>query len=310
MKIDIISGFLGAGKTTLIKKLIENKSETDKLAIIENEFGDVSIDGDILKGNNIDIKEISSGCICCSIAGDFESSISESVKKYNPDRLIVEPSGVAKLSEIVNSIRRTSNKFNSNIDFIITVIDVSNFDMYLNNFGEFYINQISNANTIVCTRVDLTDESKLKSVVGKIRNLNKNAEIIQIPIQELDGKLISDIASKKYQTNSLKFSKNIKIGSNIKKINTRADKVFDSFGVITDKKFCRDQLDKIFTKFKNDEYGVILRGKGFVRDNNGKWLEFHYTPGQFVVKNSITHKESKISIIGEKIDKEKLKLLF
>ena len=310
MKIDIISGFLGAGKTTLIKKLIENKSKNEKLAIIENEFGDVSIDGDILKGPNIDIKEISSGCICCSIAGDFESSISELVKKYNPDRLIIEPSGVAKLSEIVNSIKQTSNKFNSNISFIITVIDVSNFDMYLDNFGEFYINQISNANTIVCTRVDLIDEHTLKSVVGKIRKLNKDADIIQIPIQELDGKLISDIASKKYENNNSTCKKNLKIGSRIKKISTRADKVFDSFGVITQKKFCKDELDKIFMRFKNDEYGIILRGKGFVIDNNGKWLEFHYTPGQFIVKNSITHKESKISIIGEKIDKERLKLLF
>ena len=310
MKIDIISGFLGAGKTTLIKKFIDGKSSDEKIAIIENEFGDVSIDGDLLKGPNIDVKEISSGCICCSIAGDFESSINEIMKKYNPDRLIVEPSGVAKLTEIINNLKKSSNKFNAKINFIITVVDLTNFDMYLNNFGEFYKNQISNANTIICTRMDLIDNSKLVDISKKIRDMNKNAEIVQIPIDELDSKLISEIASKQYVNANKKVTKNIKLGCTVKRISTRADKVFDSFGVVTNRYFDKTDLKEIFNKFGTNDYGTILRGKGFVEDKNGKWLEFQYTPGQFTFKNSIKRKEGKISIIGEKINKEKLKLLF
>ena len=179
-KIDIISGFLGAGKTTLIKKLIESDLKKERLAIIENEFGEVSIDGDLLKGTNIDMKEISSGCICCSLVGDFKEAIKEIVKKYSPDRILIEPSGVAKLSDIIKSCKEIES---IKIDNIYTVIDVSNYNSYLNNFGEFYKDQIKKAEIIIASRRD-NNEKDIEEIVKSIKKLNKECNIITAPLDE------------------------------------------------------------------------------------------------------------------------------
>ena len=315
MKIDIISGFLGAGKTTLIKKLINEYSKKDKIAIIENEFGEVSIDGDILKDTNVDIKEISSGCICCSIAGDFKKSIRDIIEIYHPTRLIIEPSGVAKVTEVIESCNNVGANYNASINHVFTVVDIKNFDMYVNNFGDFYKDQISNAKTIVLTKIEDVDIQLIEKVTAKIRLNNKNASIIASPTDLMIGSDIVKIAD----SDLLKDKKKNFVVSDTSSINKRsidttnhsANNIFETFGLETTEIYSELSLKKIFAKIRNtNEYGNVLRGKGLVKTESGKWVEFHYTPGQLNTKFTTKQVVGKIAIIGEKLNKSKLKYLF
>lgn len=306
-KIDIISGFLGAGKTTLIKKLLDSDLKKERLAIIENEFGEVSIDGDLLKGTNIDIKEINSGCICCSLVGDFKEAIREIVKKYSPDRILIEPSGVAKLSDIVKSCKEIENV---EVNNTYTVIDVLNYKTYLNNFGEFYKDQIKKAETIIASKRNNT-ENHIDEVVKSIKSLNKNCNIITATLDEFEGNDILYISKKKVDNKlsinrAVSFQKTAVIHKGHK-----ASSVFNSWGIETKKNFSRVLLKNIFTeKINTEDYGNILRGKGIVQLEEGKWVEFHYTPGNFQMNAIASQKVGKIAIIGESIDTKKLDRLF
>lgn len=306
-KIDIISGFLGAGKTTLIKKLIESDLKKERLAIIENEFGEVSIDGDLLKGTNIDMKEISSGCICCSLVGDFKEAIKEIVKKYSPDRILIEPSGVAKLSDIIKSCKEIES---IKIDNIYTVIDVLNYNSYLNNFGEFYKDQIKKAEIIIASRRD-NNEKYIEEIVKSIKKLNKECNIITAPLDEFEGNDILNI-SKKEISNKVEFNRGIsyqKVG--IVHKNNKASNVFNSWGIETKKFVSKSKLRSIFIeKISDNDYGNILRGKGIVQLDEGRWVEFHYTPGSFQMNAIASQKVGKIAIIGESINTKKLDKLF
>ncbi len=187
IKIDVISGFLGAGKTTLIKKLFESKKfKSEKIVIIENEFGEIGIDGAFLKDSGVQIKEINAGCICCSLVGDFESSIKELVATYSPDRIIIEPSGVGKLSDIIGAINKVQG-LDLEINILATVVDAAKTKIYLKNFGEFFNNQVKAADTIVVGKVDKVNEDKLQEAVNAIKAVNPNANIITTAISDLDG---------------------------------------------------------------------------------------------------------------------------
>lgn len=188
IKIDIISGFLGAGKTTLIKKLFSSCFTKEKVALIENEFGEIGIDGSFLKESGINIKEINSGCICCSLVGNFETSLIELIETYAPDRIIIEPSGVGKLSDIISACQ--SVQANAKINVVCTVVDGGKCKMYLKNFGEFYIDQIQNANTIVLSKTDKMTEEKVIEACELIKNYNPTVTIITTPINQLDGDLL------------------------------------------------------------------------------------------------------------------------
>ena len=187
IKIDVISGFLGAGKTTLIKKLFESKKfKNEKIVIIENEFGEIGIDGAFLKDSGVQIKEINAGCICCSLVGDFETSIKELVATYSPDRIIIEPSGVGKLSDIIGAINKVQG-LDLEINILATVVDAAKTKLYLKNFGEFFNNQVKAADTIVVGKVDKVNEDKLQEAVNAIKSVNPNANIITTAISDLDG---------------------------------------------------------------------------------------------------------------------------
>ena len=195
IKIDVISGFLGAGKTTLIKKLFESGFHGEKIVLIENEFGEIGIDGGFLKESGIEIKEINSGCICCSLVGDFSSSIKEIIEKFNPERIIVEPSGVGKLSDIINAIKEIEAEVKLNI--LATVVDGPKTKVYLKNFGEFFINQVDAADTVIINKIDKLNNEKLLEVVGLIKEKNPHANIITTPINSLTGdKLLSILEEK------------------------------------------------------------------------------------------------------------------
>ncbi len=195
VKIDVISGFLGAGKTTLIKKLFESGFGGDKIVLIENEFGEIGIDGGFLKESGIEIKEINSGCICCSLVGDFATSMKEVIETYHPDRIIVEPSGVGKLSDIINAIKDVDADLRLNI--LATVVDGSKAKVYLKNFGEFFINQVDSADTVIINKVDKLDSEKIVEVVNLIKEKNPHANIITTPLNELSSQKLLAILEEK-----------------------------------------------------------------------------------------------------------------
>ena len=188
IKVDVISGFLGAGKTTLIKKLFASCMGKEKIALIENEFGEIGIDGAFLKGSGVNIKEINAGCICCSLVGNFESSMKEIVDKYAPDRIIIEPSGVGKLSDIVRAVEKVDADLKLNI--VATVVDGGKVKMYMKNFGEFYNDQVKEANTIVMSKTDKLSPEKIKESFDILSSMNSRATIITTPLMLLDGEKV------------------------------------------------------------------------------------------------------------------------
>ena len=180
-KIDIISGFLGAGKTTFIKKLLQEAISGEQVVLIENEFGEIGIDGGFLKDSGIEIREMNSGCICCSLVGDFGKSLSEVLTKYKPDRIIIEPSGVGKLSDVMKAVIDVSADMDVALNSAVTIVDAAKCKMYMKNFGEFFNNQIEHAGTIILSRTQNVSEDKLKKAIELIRTVNENAHIITTP---------------------------------------------------------------------------------------------------------------------------------
>lgn len=195
-KIDVISGFLGAGKTTFIKRLVEGNKDKGKTIIIENEFGEIGIDGGFLKNSGIEIKEMNSGCICCSLAGDFEASLRELLEKYSPNRVIIEPSGVGKLSDVLKAVSDVEKDLPVESNSAVTVVDVKKCKMYMKNFGEFFNNQIQFANTIILSRTDLADDKKIEEAVALIKDVNPEATIVTTPLDKLSDEKIEEMLSK------------------------------------------------------------------------------------------------------------------
>ena len=189
-KIDIVSGFLGAGKTTLIKKLIQEALQDTQVVLIENEFGEIGIDGGFLKDAGIEIKEMNSGCICCSLVGDFGASLKEVLTTYQPDRVLIEPSGVGKLSDVVKAVENVAGDLDVKVNSAVAVVDASKCKMYIKNFGEFFVNQIEHAGTIILSRTGKLSQEKLQAAVELIRQYNSQATIITTPWEDLDGKAI------------------------------------------------------------------------------------------------------------------------
>ena len=195
-KIDIFSGFLGAGKTTLIKKLIKEAFQGEKLVLIENEFGEIGIDGGFLKEAGIQIREMNSGCICCSLVGDFGTSLKEVVDKYHPDRILIEPSGVGKLSDVIKAVQGVQGDVDIVLNSYTTVVDAKKCKMYMRNFGEFFDNQVEYAGAIIMSRTDIIDEKKAQQAMELLRGINAKAAIITTPIEKLDGRKILEVMEK------------------------------------------------------------------------------------------------------------------
>ena len=196
VKIDIISGFLGAGKTTLIKKLLKEAFEGEQVVLIENEFGEIGIDGGFLKDAGIEIREMNSGCICCSLVGDFGASLKEVVEKYHPDRILIEPSGVGKLSDVIKAVQGVQGDVDIVLNSYTTVVDAKKCKMYMRNFGEFFDNQVEYAGAIIMSRTDIIDEKKAQQAMELLRGINAKAAIITTPIEKLDGKKILEVMEK------------------------------------------------------------------------------------------------------------------
>ena len=192
-KIDIISGFLGAGKTTLIKKLLKDAFQGEQVVLIENEFGEIGIDGGFLKEAGIQIREMNSGCICCSLVGDFGASLKEVISKYHPDRILIEPSGVGKLSDVIKAVQGVEEETGLVLNSYTTVVDAKKCKMYMRNFGEFFNNQVEYEGAIIMSRTDIVDEAKAQASLELLREINKKAAIITTPIENLDGKKLLEV---------------------------------------------------------------------------------------------------------------------
>jgi len=192
-KIDIISGFLGAGKTTLIKKLLKDAFKGEQVVLIENEFGEIGIDGGFLKEAGIEIREMNSGCICCSLVGDFGASLKEVISKYHPDRILIEPSGVGKLSDVIKAVQGVAEETGLVLNSYTTVVDAKKCKMYMRNFGEFFNNQVEYAGAIIMSRTDIVDEAKAQATMELLREINPKAAIITTPIEKLEGAKILEV---------------------------------------------------------------------------------------------------------------------
>ena len=321
-RIDIFSGFLGAGKTTLIKKLIKEGYENEQLVLIENEFGEIGIDGGFLKEAGIKINEMNSGCICCSLVGDFREALNKVLEEYHPDRILIEPSGVGKLSDVINAVKSVASD-DVMLNSFITVADATKVKSYMKNFGEFYNNQIEFASTIILSRTQNVSDEKLDKAISMIREHNTKASIVTTPWDELTGKQILSAADGKalltVEDVEEEHHHHHEDGEECHchdhdhehhHHHHHADEVFQSIGIETVKKYDMAALKELLDKMAEGEYGVIVRSKGILEGTDGKWYVFNLTPEEVTIEESKAIPMGKIVVIGSKIDTEVIRKLF
>ncbi len=338
-KIDIVSGFLGAGKTTLIKKLLKEAFVGEKVVLIENEFGEIGIDGGFLKESGIEIREINAGCICCSLIGDFSSSLIEVLSKYEPDRIIIEPSGVGKLSEVKTAVSAVLEPGWIELNTASVVVDANKCKMYMRNFGEFFLNQVQNAQTIILSRTDMVSEESVIESVNLLRANNGHATIVTTPWSKIEGK---DILAAMEGTNKLE-----QIVEALKKANAipkecghthseehihnheegdkcacemcngehhhhhEANEVFTAIGIEGPASYTKEEITNILKEFDNKMYGEVIRAKGIVPSKEKEeWIYFDFVPGEIELRDGKPDVTGKISIIGAKIEENSIRELF
>ena len=323
VKIDIISGFLGAGKTTLIKKLLKEAFEGEQVVLIENEFGEIGIDGGFLKDAGIEIREMNSGCICCSLVGDFGASLKEVVEKYHPDRILIEPSGVGKLSDVIKAVQGVEEDVDIQLNSYTTVVDAKKCKMYMRNFGEFFDNQVQYAGAIIMSRTDIVDEKKAMESMELLRSINEKAAIITTPIEKLDGKKILEVMEHPVSLADELLKEDHEhdhhhdhdeecgCGHHHDHYHHHADEVFTSWGRETIKKFTREGLEKMLESLSaSEEYGVILRAKGMLPAEDGTWIYFDMVPEETEIREGSPEYTGRLCVIGSKLNEEKLAKLF
>ena len=342
-KIDIFSGFLGAGKTTLIKKLIKEAFVNEQLVLIENEFGEIGIDGGFLKDSGINITEMNSGCICCSLVGDFGTALQEVLDKCHPDRIIIEPSGVGKLSDVIRAVSEVMEK-NEDVEMngYVTVADATKCKMYMKNFGEFYNNQIESAKTIVLSRTGKISEDKLQAALDLIKEKNDKATIITTPWEEIDGKQILG-AIEEENSFELELLEEEDIcpecghhhdhdhehhhdhdhehhqdhehhhdHDHEHHHHHHADDVFTSLGMESAHKYSEEELTGILKTLSDEKSGLgnILRAKGIVPATEGEWFHFDLVPGEYEIRRGSADYTGRLCVIGAELKEEQIKELF
>ena len=308
VKIDIFSGFLGAGKTFLIKKLINEGAYNENIAIIENEFGEVSIDALILKDSNIKVKEINSGCICCEVTGDFKEAILEVINKYNVTKLIIEPSGVAKLTDIINVFKEQKLRDKVEIDNIITVIDPEKFDIYFRNFKDFYEDQILNTKKIILSRTQNLKRDYIEKMLLQIKDINERASIISDNWTNVKSSDILD-NNEKAPVSIRGFKGTNPMLKTIER--TKAKDIFESFAIYPKFEFSKLEL---ISKFKfisaSKSFGDVIRAKGVVKLKNDSFGQFDFVKDEFEIRKINNIKSSVISFIGVNLNKKEIEKLF
>lgn len=385
-KIDVFSGFLGAGKTTLIKKLLKEAYAHEKVVLIENEFGEIGIDGGFLKEAGIEITEMNSGCICCSLVGDFEKALGEVLSRFEPDRILIEPSGVGKLSDVVGAVRGVLSD-EVVLGSLVTVADASKCKIYMKNFGEFYNNQIENAGTIILSRTGGMSEDKLEKSIALLREHNADAVIVTTPWDDISGAQIlaamengsaleaelahlsAELEQDEHECHDEHCSCHHHHHEHHHEHDEdchchehehehhhhehgeechchehehehhhehhhehgeechchehhhdhdhdhshhhhHADEVFSTFGKETAKSFTKEALACALRALDSEKYGMVLRAKGIVAGEGGKWLHFDYVPGETSVREGGADVIGRICVIGSGIDEAAISALF
>lgn len=295
VKVHIISGFLGAGKTTLIRKLITNiKGEK---VIIENEFGEVGIDGEILERENYNVVELAEGCICCSLKTDFEESIKSVMRDYKPEHIIIEPTGVGLLSDILKVFTETDLKDKAVLTLPITVVDPLEYLLHIESFGSFFRDQIANAGIIVLSKTQLADKENISKVIKSIREINSNCEIISENWDNFTPIEYNELTNIEYSLSKsdIKF---VEIEENI-------GEELSSISIGEPKDFTKQELEERLEKLTDDEYGNLVRAKGFVSGSDGD-LEFSYVNTSFQIRDNELKNNNRICFIGKNLNKDKL----
>ena len=327
-KVDIFSGFLGAGKTTLIKKLIEEAYKGEQVVLIENEFGEIGIDGGFLRDAGVEINEMNSGCICCSLVGDFGKALEKVLDQFHPDRILIEPSGVGKLSDIIQAVEDLDLD-HVKLNGFTTVVDAKKAKIYMKNFGEFYNNQVEHASSIILSHTAGMDEEKLEKVVELLREHNEHAVIITTDWDELDGKQILAAMERRdtieealhhleeeqeheHHHHGHDHDDHCCCGhDHDHEGHHHADEVFDSIGIETTKKFTQEKIREVLGAIEDQhKYGFVLRAKGIVAGEDGQWIHFDYVPGEPDVRNGSAEVTGRICVIGTDIDEGKIRQLF
>lgn len=315
VKIDIISGFLGAGKTTMIKKLLDEGVLEKQIAIIENEFGDINVDSHRLDnpGFSIEIKSISSGCICCTLAGEFNLAIKDLIEKHSPKRIIIEPTGVGKLSDILYTINKVKEYENIELNIVMTIVDASEFEDFIEVFGNFFTDQIRNATTIALSKTQLTDESKVNRVINSIREINYNGNIIATPWDKLEASHILEVAEPNKETvmnddNKLNICCNGHDECNFE--DNSIQKQFEFCSLETMKKYNETNLNKILNTLNDNVYGEVYRAKGIVLNDKEEWVDFDFIPKKANIAKGNIDTIGKVIVIGRKLNKDAIKSLF
>ena len=320
-KIDIISGFLGAGKTTFIKKMIDEAFKGEQIVLIENEFGEVGIDGGFLKDAGIQITEMNSGCICCSLVGDFGKNLNEVITKYHPDRILIEPSGVGKLSDVMKSVIDIEKEQPVKLNALVTVVNALKASKQMKAFGEFFNNQIEYATTVILSRSQNATPEQLEFCVKQIQALNPKASVITTDWDAIKGEQI--LKTMEGQDNlEMKVLAEARHAQDEAEHHHHhdhdehehehghhhADDVFTSWGKETPHKFERAKLEEILKQFVEDDN--ILRSKGMVEGTDGKWIYFDMVPGEYEIRDGEPDYTGRIVVIGTDIHEHELEELF
>lgn len=345
-KIDIFSGFLGAGKTTLIKKLIAEAYTGEKIVLIENEFGEIAIDGGFLKDSGVQINEMNSGCICCSLVGDFADALQKVLTQFHPDRILIEPSGVGKLSDVIRAVQGVQSD-ELVLNGFTTVVDANKCRMYMKNFGEFFNNQVENASAIILSRTEGIRPEKLDAAVALLREKNPTATIVTTPWTELDGKQILQTMERRdtlsaelahlqaeaaedehehhhhdhddddhacccdHDHDHHDHDHDHCCGHDHDHHHHHADEVFTSWGTETPRKYTDDEIRTALDALINEHrYGVVLRAKGIVPATDGGWIHFDYVPGESDVRRGSAQVTGRVCVIGSHLAEDALKELF
>ena len=331
-KIDIISGFLGAGKTTFIKKMLDEVFTGEKIVLIENEFGEIGIDGGFLKDAGIEITEMNSGCICCSLVGDFGKNLHEVIHKFHPDRILIEPSGVGKLSDVMKSVMDVEKEEDVKLNGLITVVNALKASKQMKAFGEFFNNQIEYATTVVLSRTQNATPEQLELCVKQIQTLNHKAAVITTPWDAIRGEQILKVVEgqdslemkllaeqhaheehhHEHEEHHHEHGEGCGCGHHHEHgEHHHADEVFTSWGKETPHKYTKEKLaDVLKTLCETDDFGVILRAKGMVEAVNGTWIYFDMVPGEYELREGEPDYTGRLCVIGTELKEQELEKLF
>lgn len=343
-EVDIVSGFLGAGKTTFMKKLVAEAFSNEKVVIVENEFGEIGIDSGFLKDTGIQVSEINGGCVCCTLVGDFTTNLHEVIKTYHPDRILVEPSGVAKLSDIEVAVLDVGKTEEIHIGALVTIVNALKAKKQMKAFGEFFKDQIEHATAVVLSRTQKMDEAKLEDTVKEIKALNPKAVIITTPWDDLNGKQIMDAITGKDNLEVFELAEKHHAEEEAEhhhhhhdhdhdehehehhdhdehehdhdehhhhNHHHHADDIFTTWGRETPHKFKKETIENALkTLADSEDYGYIVRSKGIVPAEDGTWIYFDLVDGEYEIRTGEPDVTGKLVVIGTDVNEDKVAKLF